>query len=71
MGKKSKQNGISNQVISSIVNDVFAKNGINPDEVKISDQKKKEIKALVSDLSKQVKEFVSKEDKKMKKDKDK
>ncbi|GHI00459.1 spore coat protein [Neobacillus kokaensis] len=70
MGKKSKQqSGISNQVISSIVNDVFAKNGINPSEIKISEEKRKEIKAMVSNLNKQVKAFVDGENKKMKKSK--
>ncbi|MCM3570104.1 hypothetical protein [Neobacillus mesonae] len=70
MGKKSKkQTGISNQVISSIVSDVLAKNGINPSEVTISDEKRKEIKSVVSNLNKQVKAFASNESKKMKKSK--
>lgn len=70
MGKKSKQqSGISNQVISTMVNDLFARNDINPSEVNISDEKRKEIKAMVKDLTKQVKEFHSQENKKLKKNK--
>ncbi|WP_042353569.1 hypothetical protein [Bacillus rubiinfantis] len=67
MGKKSKQeHGVSNRLITSIVSDVFERNGINPSEVTIPEEKKKEIKALVSDLSKQVKDFTSKQKKKKK-----
>lgn len=69
MGKDKHENVVSKNIISSIVDDVFAKHGINPNEVKISEEKRKEIKGMVNDLTKQVKDFVSKESKKSKKKK--
>lgn len=69
MGKDKHENGVSKNIISSIVSDVFAKHGINPNEVTVSEEKRKEVKRMVNDLTKQVKGFVSSESKKAKKNK--
>ena len=60
---------IPQQIINLLVSDLFRKNGINVEKAKenLSDEQKKMIKELVSDLSSQVESFVkssSPEDKK-------
>ncbi|HAF0292632.1 TPA: spore coat protein [Salmonella enterica subsp. enterica serovar Typhimurium var. 5-] len=61
MADPKKPNGIPNSIIDLLVTDIFKKNGINTDEVKvkITDDKKQAIKELVEDLSKQVDSFLN------------
>jgi spore coat protein W len=56
-----KPNAIPNSLIDLFVNDILQKNGISKNEVKekLTDDKKRAIKELVEDLSKQVDSFIS------------
>lgn len=56
-----KRNAIPNSLIDLFVNDILQKNGISKNEVKekLTDDKKRAIKELVEDLSKQVDSFIS------------
>ena len=59
--QQKKPNAIPNSLIDLFVNDILQKNGISKKEVqeKLTDDKKRAIKELVEDLSKQVDSFIS------------
>lgn len=57
----NNQNPIPNRLIDLFVSDILQKNGISKNEVKdkLTDDKKRAIKELVEDLSKQVDSFIN------------
>lgn len=59
MSDSPKQLQISDKVVETLVQSIFRKNGVNPEEAKrnISDEQKRMIKEMVEDLKKQVEEF--------------
>jgi spore coat protein W len=59
--KHQKPNPIPNSLVDLFVTDILQKNGISKKDIKdkITDDKKKAIKDLVEDLSKQVDSFVN------------
>lgn len=59
MSDSPKQLQLSDKVVETLVQSIFRKNGVNPEEAKrnISDEQKRMIKEMVEDLKKQVEEF--------------
>lgn len=59
MSDSSKKHPVSNKVVEVLVDSIFRKNGIKPDELKtnVSDEQKKMIKEMVEDLKLQVEQF--------------
>lgn len=59
MSDSSKQQQVPNKVVEVLVNSIFRKNGLKPEELKanISDEQKKMIKEMVEDLKLQVEAF--------------
>jgi len=59
MSDSSKQQPVSNKVVEVLVNSIFRKNGVQPNELKkkVSDEQRELIKEMVEDLKLQVEEF--------------
>lgn len=59
MSDSSKNNPVPNKVVEVLVDSIFRKNGIKPDELKtnVSDEQKQLIKEMVEDLKSQVEQF--------------
>ena len=59
MSDSSKQQPVSNKVVEVLVNSIFRKNGVQPNELKkkVSDEQKELIKEMVEELKLQVEEF--------------
>lgn len=59
MSDSSNKNPVPNKVVEVLVDSIFRKNGIKPDEIKtnMSDEQKQMIKEMVEDLKLQVEQF--------------
>ncbi|RYG74248.1 spore coat protein [Lentibacillus lipolyticus] len=58
-GDQSNHNPIPEKVVKLMVDDVFRKNNVKPEEVKnnISNEQRQMLKEMVEDLKKQVEQF--------------
>ncbi|CEI82468.1 hypothetical protein J18TS1_29580 [Oceanobacillus oncorhynchi subsp. incaldanensis] len=62
MSESSKDPMMSNKVVEVMVDSIFRKNGIKPEEVKnnLSEKQREMLKEMVTDLKAQVEEFQEK-----------
>ena len=62
MSESSKDPMMSNKVVEVMVDSIFRKNGIKPEEVKnnLSEKQREMLKDMVTDLKAQVEEFQEK-----------
>ncbi|MBP1968461.1 spore coat protein W [Virgibacillus natechei] len=63
MDDSSKQKAVPEKVVQLMVDDIFRKNGVKPEQVKknISDEQKQMLKEMVDDLKTQVEQFSEKQ----------
>lgn len=62
MSESSKKPMMPNKVVEVMVDNIFRKNGVKPEEVKnnLSEKQREMLREMVSDLRKQVDEFQQK-----------